>query len=137
MNSPIISWEAFSSFPVLKGVISSYVSITQVENYHKIRVLPYSYIPFAFLVIGFSIDVFKSNKNLYIYCAMSFVVACWALWVFAGWQEPQVRFFEYFALPAVLLVGNFRGDFFRFLSLVFVSGVFVVRYDVLHPFLLG
>lgn len=133
----IISWDVLSVFPVLKHLVSSYTAITLTENYHKIRALPYSYIPFVLLVLCFSTEVFKNNRTLYNYCGVSFVIACWLLWIFAGWQEPQVRFFEYFALPTVLLVGNFRASWFQFLSLILVSGVFVVRYDVLHPFLIG
>jgi EpsG family len=136
-KSNIASWEAWTSYPVLKDVISDYIAVTNAENYHQIRALPYTFIPLILLIVGFSVEVFKNHRSLYIYCAMSFVIACWSLWIFAGWREPQVRFFEYFALPAVLLVGNFRAGWLQFLSVVLASGVFVIRYDLLHPFLLG
>lgn len=136
-KSNIASLNFLTIYPPLKDAVTLYTAITHVKGYQTIRVLPYSYIPLVLLVVGLSIDVFKDNKNLYIYCAISFVIACWSLWVFAGWQEPQVRFFEYFALPAVLLVGNLKASWFRFLSVVLVSMVFVVRYNVLHPLLLG
>lgn len=83
--------------------IDSYINLGQSGAYDRVRIMPYSYLPLAALILFFSKDVFLKNKILYKYCAMSFVIACWLTWLFAGWQEPQARFFEYFALPSVLL----------------------------------
>lgn len=117
--------------------LSSYVAIGQSGAYESIRVMPYSYLPLILLIVYFAKDVFSTNNELYRYCAMSLMVACWLAWVCAGWQEPQARFFEYFALPTVLLVGNFRNSLLPNLGVIVVSALFVVRYNILHPLLTG
>lgn len=117
--------------------LSSYIALGQAGAYENIRVMPYSYIPLILLIVYFAKDVFSTNNDLYRYCAMSLVIACWLAWVCAGWQEPQARFFEYFALPTVLLVGNFRNSLLSNLGVIMVAAVFALRYNVLHPLLIG
>lgn len=117
--------------------LSSYVALGQAGAYENVRVMPYSYLPLILVIVYFSKDVFLTNNDLYRYSAMSLLIACWLAWVCAGWQEPQARFFEYFALPTVLLVGNFRNNLLPSLGVIVVAAVFVVRYNVLHPLLSG
>lgn len=122
---------------LIKHGIDSYIALSRSGAYDNVRIMPYSYLPLVGLIICFSREVFLKNKDLYRYCAFSFVIACWLTWLFAAWQEPQARFFEYFALPTVLLVGNFRNSLLSNLGVVVVSAIFVVRYNVLHPLLTG
>lgn len=124
------------SFLMAQG-LGLYIAHGQAGGYENIRVMPYSYLPLILLSVYFAKDVFSTNNDLYRYCALSLVIACWLAWVCAGWQEPQARIFEYFALPAVLLVGNFRNRLLANLCVIFVSAVFVVRYNVIHPLLTG
>lgn len=131
----------FQDLPLLKPIIQQgigpYIAAGQAGAYAKTRVMPYSFLPLMLLIVCFSREVFLTNKDLYRYSAMSFVITCWLIWFFAGWEEPQARFFEYFALPAVLLVGNFRSSWLSLLGVLVVAGVFVMRYNVLHPLLTG
>lgn len=132
---------SYQDLPLIQFLIahglSSYIAIGKSGAYENIRVMPYSYLPLILVIVYFAKDVFSKNNDLYRYCAMSLVIACWLAWVCAGWQEPQARFFEYFALPTVLLVGNFKNVMLQNASVVLVSAVFVVRYNVLHPLLTG
>lgn len=123
-------------FLIAKG-LGSYVAIGKSGAYENIRVMPYSYLPLILVTVCFSKDVFSRDNDLYRYSAMSLVIACWLAWVCAAWQEPQARFFEYFALPTVLLVGNFRKSLLPNLGVIVVAAVFVVRYNILHPLLTG
>ncbi len=131
----------YQNLPFIDSVIQQglrpYIAMGQSGTYQNIRIMPYSFLPLILLVVCYSRYVFTSNNDLYRYCAMSFVVCCWLTWVCAGWQEPQARFFEFFALPAVLIVGNFRSSLASNLGVVVVSAVFVMRYNVLHPLLTG
>lgn len=122
--------------PIIQQGIDSYIAIGQSGGYDEIRILPYSYLPLIVFIVVFSKNVYLADRDLYRYCAMSFVITCWLTWLFAGWQEPQARFFEYFALPTVLLVGNFRKSLLTNLGAIAVSAVFVVRYNVLHHLLI-
>lgn len=117
--------------------IDSYIAIGQSGGYDQIRIMPYSYLPLIALMVLFSKNVYFADRDLYRYCAMSLVITCWLTWLFAGWQEPQARFFEYFALPTVLLVGNFKNSLLPNLGVIMVSAAFVVRYNMLHPLLNG
>lgn len=126
----------FVQFLIAQG-LSSYIAIGKSGAYENIRVMPYSYLPLILVIVYFAKDVFSTNNDLYRYCAMSLVIACWLAWICAGWQEPQARFFEYFALPTVLLVGNFRNSLVPNLGVVVVAAVFVVRYNILHPLITG
>lgn len=130
----------YQSMPWLQLAIQgmeNYIAIGQSGVYDKVRIMPYSYLPLIALMVCFAKDVVASNMDLYRYCGMSFVIACWLTWFFASWQEPQARFFEFFALPSVLLVGNFRNRVLQNTGVILVSAVFVVRYNVLHPLLTG
>lgn len=117
--------------------LKSYLALAKSGTYENIRVVPYAYLPFILMIVSFSRNVFLKSNYLYCYCAMSFVIACWLAWVCAGWQEPQARFFEYFALPTVLLIGNFKNRLLLNAGTILVATVFVLRYNVLHPLLLG
>jgi hypothetical protein len=132
---------AYQDWPLIdtaiKQGLSSYISMGQSGAYENVRIMPYSYLPLIVLMVCFSKYVFTTNNDLYRYCAMSFVVTCWLTWACAWWQEPQARFFEFFALPAVLMIGNFRNSLMTNLAAIVVSAVFVVRYNVLHPLLTG
>ena len=122
---------------VIQQGLDSYIAAGQAGFYDKIRIMPYSYLSLIALVIFGARAVFLSDRTLFQYCAMSMVITCWLTWLFAGWQEPQARFFEYFALPAVLLVGNFKNNVWVNGAVIAVSALFVVRYNVLHPLLSG
>lgn len=132
---------SYQDAPFVKSLIAqglrAYIAIGNSGAYEKIRMMPYSYLPLILMMVYFAKDVFSTNNELYRYCAMSLVISCWLAWLCAGWQEPQARFFEYFALPTVLLVGNFRNSLLSNLGVIVVTVVFVVRYNILHPLLTG
>lgn len=123
--------------PIIQQGLDSYIAAGQAGIYDKIRIMPYSYLPLIALMVCCSKDIFSTNKDLFRYSAMSMVITCWLAWLFAGWQEPQARFFEFFALPTVLLVGNFSNKALINFAVIFVAAVFVIRYNVLHPLLIG
>lgn len=62
-------------------------------------------------------------------------MACLFLWGCASLPEVQVRFFELFMVPTVLLVGLRWLHVLEFSALVIISGIFVLKYNVLHHLL--
>lgn len=107
------------------------------RNYTGWRAVPIVYYPLVILAIWLARDVFLENNRLYAYASMSVVLAAWFLWGFASLPDVQVRFFDFMILPVVFLAGACRFDWWRFAGVVAVSGIFVVKYNILHPLLTG
>lgn len=107
------------------------------RNYVGWRVAPVVYYPLLLLTILLSKDVRWLNNRLYAYASVSIVWASWFLLVFASLPEVQVRFFEFMILPVVFLAGSCRYDWWRFVGVAFVSGIFVVKYNILAHLLIG
>lgn len=107
------------------------------RNYMGWRVAPVVYYPLILLAIWLVKDVRWLNNRLYAYASVSIVWASWFLLVFASLPEVQVRFFEFMILPVVFLAGSCRYDWWRFIGVAFVSGIFVVKYNILAHLLIG
>ena len=123
--------ESLSKFAIEQG-LDGYMA-----NYSGWRVLPLVFYPLLVLCGWLAWDVFHLNKRLYGYSAAALIGCCWVLWVFASMPVAQVRFFDFLVLPIIFLAGNCRVDWWRFLGVVFVSGGFVLKFNVLHQLLIG
>jgi hypothetical protein len=62
-------------------------------------------------------------------------MGCIFLWCFASLPDAQVRFFEFFMAPTVLLAGMRRLNVLELAGVFAVSGAFVIKYNVLHHLL--
>ena len=65
------------------------------------------------------------------------VMACIFLWAFASLPTAQVRFFEFFMVPTVLLAGTRRLNGYELLGVMIVSGLFVAKYNLVHQLIGG
>lgn len=124
--------ESLSRFALEQG-LASYI----VGDYSGWRIMPIVFYPLLALFGWLVWDAFYANRRLYGYSAAALISSCWILWVFAPFPIAQVRFFEFLILPVVFLAGYCRFDWVRFCGIAFVSGVFVVKYNVLHQLLTG
>lgn len=123
--------ESLTKFAIEQG-LDGYIG-----NYSDWRVIPLVFYPLLVLCGWLAWDTFHLNKGLYGYSAAALIGSCWVLWAFASMPVAQVRFFDFLVLPVIFLAGNCRIDLWRFSGVVFVSGVFVVKYNVLHQLLIG
>lgn len=107
------------------------------RNYQGWRIAPIVYYPLLVMAIWLARDVFSTNNRLYAYASMGVIWAAWFLWGFASLPDVQVRFFDFMILPVVFLAGSCRFDWWRLIGVALVSGIFVVKYNILHPLLNG
>lgn len=107
------------------------------RNYVGWRVAPIVYYPLLVLGVWLAKDVILQSSLVYVYTSISIVWAAWFLWGFASLPDVQVRLFDFMILPIVFLAGMCKFDWQRLLGVTIVSGVFVVKYNVLHPLLTG
>lgn len=124
--------DSISRFAIEQG-LDAYMA----GNYSGWRILPVVFYPLLALCGWLAWDAFHSNRRLYGYSATALIASSWVLWAFASLPIVQVRFFEFLILPVVLLAGSCRYDWWRFAAVSIVSGVFVVKYNVLHQLLTG
>lgn len=101
------------------------------------RIAPIVCYPIVALSLFLAKDSLATFGQIYRYAAVSIISSVWFLWGFASLPDVQVRFFDFMILPVVLLAGVCRFDWWRFTGVVAVSGVFVVKYNILHPLLTG
>ena len=127
-----IGSESLYRFAIEQG-LDSYIS----GDYSGWRIMPIVFYPLLALFSWLAWDAFYANRRLYGYSAAALISSCWILWVFAPFPVAQVRFFEFLILPVVFLAGTCRFDWWRFVGVAVVSGVFVVKYNVLHQLLTG
>lgn len=124
--------DSLSRFAIEQG-LDAYMG----GNYSGWRILPVVFYPLLVLCGWLAWDAFHSNRRLYGYSAAALIASCWVLWAFASLPIAQVRFFEFLILPVVFLAGSCRLDWRRFAGVTVVSGVFVVKYNLLHQLLTG
>lgn len=120
--------------PLLFVGFNHYLELRDVGYYAGWRVIPASIFPVILLMVLLGKPAFEENKEVYVYASASCILACWFLWGFADIPAAQVRFFEYFALPMVLLAGNCRGRWWEIGLVLTVSGAFIYRYNVWTQF---
>lgn len=128
--------DAGGSFAVQQG-LDAYIEKKAASGYLDWRVAPIVYYPLLMLAAWLARDVFVKNNQLYAYASMSVIWATWFLWGFASLPDVQVRLFDFMILPVVFLAGACRFDWWRLAGVALVSGIFVVKYNVLHPLLTG
>lgn len=63
-------------------------------------------------------------------------VACVFLWVFATYPVVQVRLFEFFMVPTVILAGIRPLKRYEMIGVVMVSGLFVAKYNIVNQIFL-
>lgn len=123
--------------PSLLEGLNSYLVMKKAGYYANWRVIPISLFPVIILMVLLGKPAFDENKEVYVYASASCILACWFLWGFADIPAAQIRFFEYFALPMVLLAGNCRGRWWETCLVLTVSSAFIYRYNVWTQLFVG
>lgn len=129
----LISQEDMLMQHAVQQGLDSYLSGQAAGLFKADRLIPIVFYPLIGLGIWLAKDVFLLNRRLYSLIASSMAIACWLMWLFAAMTPAQVRFFEFFMLPMVLLAGCAQRSWINISALAIVSGVWLVRHNVLHP----
>lgn len=128
--------KGFLNQSLLEG-LNAYLDLKKNGYYENWRVIPVSLFSVIFLMVFLGKSAFDENKEVYVYASVSCILACWLLWGFADIPAAQVRFFEYFALPVVLLAGNCKGRWWEMSLVLTVSSSFVYRYNIWTQLFVG
>lgn len=123
--------DGFKEMTINQG-LDAYISAKLAGAYAGWRQAPIVVYPQIMLTLWLLIKAQPDNHKLGEMMSGCLVVSCMFLWGFASLPDAQVRFFEFFMVPTVLLAGVRRLSAFEFSGLVFVSGIFVTKFNIIH-----
>lgn len=123
--------EKLSASILIKG-LDSYISSMLAGAYSGWRPVPIVALPLILITFWFLIRDFRNDNKIQTILTGCLVIACLLLWGFASLPDVQVRFFEFFMMPTVLLAGVRRLFGLELLGVFFVSGLFVAKYNIVH-----
>lgn len=123
--------ENFNKFVVNQG-LDAYINADHTEVYSGWYQAPIVVFPQILLTLWLLIKARPDNEKLDAMLTGCLVMACMFLWVFASVPNAQVRFFEFFMVPLVLLAGTRRLKWYELAAVICVSGIFVIKYNVIH-----
>lgn len=121
----------FQAVAVNKG-LDGYIAAKNAGAYQGWRTAPIVVYPQLILILWLLLKGDLSNAWLESLLTGCLVMGCLFLWAFVSLPDAQVRFFEFFMVPTVLLAGMRRLDAFEAVGVVAVSGVFLMKYNVLN-----
>ena len=127
------SWD-FQNATVNQG-LDLYLAAQQKGLYKESRNAPVVVYPLILFTLWLLLKAPSLNDKLHSIMAGCLAMGCLFLWGFASLPDAQVRFFEFFMVPTVLLAGVRRLDAFEVVGVVAVSGIFLLKYNVLHHLL--
>ena len=116
--------------------LDAYIGAKLAGAYSGWRQAPIVVYPQILLTLWLLIKAQPDNEKLDAMLTGCMVMGCLFLWVFASLPDAQVRFFEFFMVPTVLLVGVRRLSGFEFAGVVFVSGLVVAKYNIVHQLIM-
>ena len=105
-------------------------------QYDQVRLWPVVVPPTLLLMTWLLPDLQSVRRELFRYTATSLVMAAWLLWAYAVIPEVQLRFWHFFLVPVVFVIGNARLTRWKLLAILGLSAVYVVKYTSMHDLLL-
>jgi hypothetical protein len=121
----------------LFGKGSQYLSLKLQGYYDKERIWPVVAPPTLLLAAWLLPDLLRGEKRgLFRYVATSLVIAAWFLWGFAVIPEVQLRFWHFFLVPFVFVIGNAQLTRWKLAAILALSAVYLMKYTVMHDLLL-
>jgi hypothetical protein len=125
----------FKQLAVHQG-LDSYIAAQQAGHYAGWRRAPIVFYPLIVLIAWLLIKATPNDDRLNALLTGCLVMACLFLWGFASLPDAQVRFFEFFMVPTLLLAGNRPLNRLEWLGVIGVSAMFVAKYNVVHRLLM-
>lgn len=124
----------FQRIIVVQGLDTQIRSVV-AGFYNGWRVAPVVAYPQILLILWLLIKHQSSNDRLTSLLTGCLSMGCLFLWGFASLPDAQVRLFDFFMVPTVLLAGMRRLKSLELAGVFAVSGVFVIKYNILHHLL--
>lgn len=114
-----------------------YMSDRLAGAYDSVHIWPVVVPPTLLLAAWLLMDLLRSRPSgLFRYTATSLAIAAWLLWGYALIPELQLRFWHFFLVPIVFVIGNVRLTRWKLVAILALSAVYLLKYTVLHDLLL-
>lgn len=122
---------------VLFGHGSFYLSQKLAGGYDQVRIWPVVAPPTLLLAAWLHPDLHRSQcYGLFCYAGTSLAIAAWLLWGYAVIPEVQLRFWHFFLVPIVFVIGNVQLTRWKLLAIIALSAMYLLKYTVMHQLLL-
>lgn len=141
-NDALLKWLVAQPFgtaitDVLFGQGSSYLGGKLAGGYDQVRIWPVVAPPTLLLVAWLLPDLLRlRDKSLFRYAGTSLAIAAWLLWGYAVIPEVQLRFWHFFLVPIVFVIGNAQLTRRKLVAILALSTVYLLKYTVMHDLLL-
>lgn len=104
--------------------------------YDHVRLVPVVVPPTLFLAAWLLPDLEKSWRELFQYVGASLLIAAWLLWGYAIVPDVQLRFWHFFLVPIVFLVGNVELSRWRLAIILLMALGYCLKYSAVNDLLL-
>lgn len=141
-NDALLKWLVGQPFgtaitDIVFGKNSPYLGWKLSGGYDQVRLWPVVAPPTLLLAVWVLPDLLRHrNKSLFRYCCSSLVIAAWLLWGYAIIPEVQLRFWHFFLVPIVFVIGNVQLTRWKLVAILMLSTVYLLKYTVMHDLLL-
>ena len=137
-DDSIFEWAM--SFPGGGDVVNTlfgenYVYSKLTGGYENVRIWPIVVPPTVILAVWLIRDL-EPKSLLLKYSATSLLLAVLSLWGYAVIPEVQLRFWHFFLVPIVFVVGNVRLNSLKLAAILMLSAIYIIKYTALHDLLL-
>ena len=117
-------------------LLHGYESYKLAGTYDHTRLWPVVAPPALFLAAWLIGDLFDRHRVLFQYTATSLIVAALFLWGYAVQPDVQLRFWHFFLVPIVFVIGNVQLTRWKLVAILALSAVYLLKYTVMHDLLL-
>jgi hypothetical protein len=114
---------------------ANYVASKLAGEYDQVRIWPVVAPPTVLLAAWLIRDL-EPKTLLFKYSATSLLLAVLFLWGYAVIPEVQLRFWHFFLVPIIFIVGNARLNRLKLAAILVLVGIYVIKYTMLHDLLL-
>ena len=127
----------FSNGPYWANILfgSSYVALKLAGAYDKVRTWPLVAPPTMVLSVWLLWDLLPKSL-LFRYSTTNLFIAVLFLWGYAVIPEVQLRFWHFFMVPIVFVVGNAQLTGWKLAAIMILVAIYVIKYTTLHHLLL-
>jgi len=121
---------------VVAVLFRGYQAFKLAGAYDLTRLWPVVAPPTLFLVAWLIPDLRRLDRILFQYTATTLIVASLFLWGYAVIPVVQLRFWHFFLVPIVFVIGNAHLTRWKLLAILALSAVYLLKYTVMHDLLL-
>ena len=112
-----------------------YLGLKLKGFYDDFRIVPVVVPPTIVLSVWLLPGLSKISNVLYQYVGASLLIGVWLLWLYALVPDVQLRFWHFFMVPMVFLIGNINLTKWRLVGIVFISLVYCLKYTIVNDLL--